>query len=73
MGDFGESIRAASGAGRPTLLDTITAVKIFLPCLFPLFLGGCCLVLRVELSVEHGIQFLLQPSLYIFVKIIFAV
>jgi len=50
-----------------------TAVKIFLPCLFSLFLGGSCLVLRVELSVEHGIQLLLQALSDFFIEIVLTV
>ena len=50
-----------------------TAVKIFLPCLFSLFIGGSCLVLRVELSVEHGIQLLLQALPDFFIEIVLAV
>ena len=58
----------------PTIaLRHSTAVKIFPPCLFPLVLGGGCFILRVELSVEHRIQLLLQALSYIFIEIIFAV
>lgn len=49
------------------------AVKIFLPSLFTLFLGGCDLVLRIELTVEHGVKLSLQTLSDFLVKIVFAV
>ena len=56
----GTLLLSLPGGNSPSIaLRHSTAVEIFPPCLLALLLGGRGLVLRVELPVQHGVDFLL--------------
>ena len=55
----------------PTIaLRNAAPVKVFLPCLFPFFLGRCRLIPGIELPVQHGVELLLQALTDFFFVII---
>ena len=53
-------------------LRNAAPVKIFLPRLFAFFLSGCRFVPGIELTVQHGIELLLQVLTNFFFVIILA-
>ena len=53
-------------------LRNAAPVKIFLPRLFAFFLSGCRFVPGIELTVQHGIELLLQALTDFFFVIILA-